>query len=241
MEQTVLVRCPDCFAVNRVTKLWLKANRNLVTCKNCDATFEFASKLVVIEQKVVPPSVSSKNTPNRLFEDLSPVIAPSYIEHQSYAGLIGWMFGCWLAIAGLVLQYFHYHRVDFAQDDEIRPALESWCKLARCTLPARQDLSLIKTDYVGVRTNPNFNDVLRLSIVLDNQAPFAQPFPLLDFKFVDADEYPVAARLFSADEYLAGELAGQDLIPAHTQVKIVLDVLDPGIKAVNYQLSLSAN
>ncbi|MET1080646.1 MAG: DUF3426 domain-containing protein [Pseudomonas sp.] len=150
---------------------------------------------------------------------------------------IGWGLLNLLGIAALSGQYLWYHFDELARQDQYRPWFEQLCPSLGCSLPSKVDISLIKSSNLVVRSHPEFTGALVVDAILYNRAPFAQPFPLLEMRFADINSQLLASRRFKPSEYLAGELAGQLEMPPQTPIHISLDILDPGIKAVNYSLS----
>ncbi len=150
-----------------------------------------------------------------------------------------WM---WLAIAaavaGIVLQVFWYQFDDWAKDPTWRPVYASVCSVVGCELPVQSDLGLLRTKNLLVRSDPNDPGVLLVNAVIVNEAQFAQPFPVLELRFTDLRGALVAGRRFQPLEYLAGEAADMELMPARTPVQIELGIEDPGPEAVNYTMKI---
>jgi hypothetical protein len=98
------------------------------------------------------------------------------------------------------------------------------------------NLSQISTRKLIVRSHPAIRNALIIDAIILNSAAFAQPFPKLELKFTDLDFKTVASRRFEANEYLGGELTGSKFIPARTEVRVSLEIVDPGNLAVSYEL-----
>jgi len=150
---------------------------------------------------------------------------------------LGWGLLNLLGAAALAGQYVWYHFDELARQDRYRPWFEQICPEIGCTLPSKVEISLIKSSNLVVRSHPEFAGALIVDAILYNRAPFAQPFPLLELRFADINGQLLASRRFKPGEYLGGELAGQSEMPPQTPIHVSLDILDPGIKAVNYSLS----
>lgn len=129
------------------------------------------------------------------------------------------------------LQFSHLSRIE-----PYRSGYEVVCPLLGCTLPVLIDRDLIRVRNLVVRKHPTTENALIVDVILINTAPFKQPFPDLLMAFSDINEKPLAARRFTAREYLGGELAGLDLIPQNQPVHISLELVDPGEAAVNYKI-----
>lgn len=147
-----------------------------------------------------------------------------------------WMLLCILAAGGLVAQYIYYNFDALARDQQTRSWLESACLLAGCELPARVDISQLRSSNLLVRPHPEFPNALAIDAMLYNRADYAQPFPVLLMQFSDAQGRDVASRRFRPDEYLSGELAGAELMPPQVPIRVALSMLDPGPRAVSYTL-----
>ncbi len=147
-----------------------------------------------------------------------------------------WNSLCLLALLVLAGQFFYYNFDALARDQRSRPLLENLCLIARCELPARVDISRIRSANLLVRQHPEFPNALAIDVILYNRADFEQPFPVLQMHFTDAGGREVSARSFRPEEYLSGELAGVRLMPPQTPIHVGLSMLDPGPQASGYRL-----
>lgn len=149
-----------------------------------------------------------------------------------------WLWGslALLALLALPAQYLFYNFDALARDQNNRPLLENLCMLVRCELPARVDISRIRSTNLLVRAHPEFPNALAIDVILYNRADFEQPFPVLEMQFTDGTGRRLASRRFRPEEYLSGELAGVRLMPSQTPIRVGLSMLDPGAQARNYSL-----
>ena len=174
----------------------------------------------------------------RLFElDDEPLQLAWQARRRPWGRWLGWGFLNLIALLGLAAQYVIYNFDELARQDEYRPWLEKICPALDCKLPPRVDISQIKSSNLVVRSHPDFAGALVVDAIIYNRAPFAQPFPLLEVRFADIQGQTLARRTFKPGEYLSGELAGQREMPSQIPIHIALDILDPGITAVNYSLA----
>ena len=144
-----------------------------------------------------------------------------------------------LLAAGLPLQYVWYHREELSQNTFLRPWLDLTCEAAGCTLPPLIDIPAISSEELLVRSHTEIANALTVNLVFRNTAAFAQPFPALELRFTDADNTLIAQRRFLPSEYLTEDLADMQMMPPDAPVQIVLEILDPGVRAVNYEVSFS--
>ncbi|MBD8492747.1 DUF3426 domain-containing protein [Pseudomonas syringae] len=148
-----------------------------------------------------------------------------------------WIVLILLALLGLVAQYVSYHFEHLARQDQYRPLFQQWCPQLGCKVPSKVDISQLKSSNLVVRSHPEFQGALVVDAIIYNRAAFSQPFPLLELRFADTGGQLIASRRFKPSEYLSGEMAGKEEMPPQTPIHIALDILDPGAKAVNYNLN----
>jgi predicted Zn finger-like uncharacterized protein len=185
------------------------------------------------------PNLSARNgQDDRLFElEDEPLQLDWEERRRPWGRWLGWGLLNLIALLALAAQYVTYNFDELARQDEYRPWLERICPAVGCQLPPRVDISQIKSSNLVVRSHPDFAGALVVDAIIYNRAPFAQPFPLLEVRFADLQGQTLARRTFKPGEYLSGELAGQREMPSQIPIHIALDILDPGITAVNYSLS----
>lgn len=152
-----------------------------------------------------------------------------------------WTFSAFLLLSTLGLQAIYLQWDELGQNDALRPWLERLCSTLPCTLESRVDLRAIRTENLLVHSHPEIANALRVTLILRNDSPFEQALPLLNLRFTDADSAAVAERQFLPSDYLPSELQHLDRLPAGTPVQVSLDIIDPGIRAINYEVSFSAS
>jgi predicted Zn finger-like uncharacterized protein len=147
----------------------------------------------------------------------------------------------WGAIAaGLLLtvtllaQYTWWDRNRLAQISVLRPALDWLCQPFDCHLPLRHDLARVEMIEREVRDHPNVKDALLVSAAFVNRAGYRQAYPVLQIAFSDISGTPVAVRRFMPEEYLHGKKPEDGMAPGE-QTLVMLEVVDPGNRAVSFQ------
>lgn len=139
----------------------------------------------------------------------------------------------------LVLQFAYFKRADLAKYPTLRPLLEQMCSLASnyvdCTIPLPSDVHAIDLMDRDVRSHPNKKNALLITSTILNKAAFTQPFPVLQITFSDINQKVVAAREFQPSEYLSKDVDIKDGMKASVPIKIMLEIVDPGPEAVNFE------
>lgn len=151
-----------------------------------------------------------------------------------------WNFFAVVLLSTLGFQAIYSQWDELGQNDTLRPWLERLCNVLPCSLAQRVDLQSIRTDNLLVHSHPEFANALRVTLILRNDSAFEQALPLLNLRFTDADNSIVAQRQFSPSHYLPAELQDLQGLPPDTPVQIALDIIDPGIRAINYEVSFTA-
>lgn len=184
-----------------------------------------------------PAPALSHATPTAFEFDDEPLPLPAHTPPKHWGKTVAWTLLSVLAALALLGQYTYYHFDTLARQPDTRALLERLCPVVGCTLPAKVDISQLRSSNLVVRAHPQFSGALQLDAIIYNRAAFAQPFPVLDVRFSDTQGQVKASRQFQPSEYLAGELAGQALMPPQTPIRIALEILDPGHSAQSYSLN----
>jgi predicted Zn finger-like uncharacterized protein len=148
----------------------------------------------------------------------------------------GWAAAIVIALLALSLQYLSTNFDRLSRDTTYRPILASACTVVGCQLPNLDDVRQILSSNLMVRSHPDIKNALVVDAIITNRANFKQSFPVMELQFTDLEGKVVAGRRFTPKEYLAGELTGVSLMPTRQPIHISLEIVDPGQKAVNYQL-----
>ncbi len=162
-------------------------------------------------------------------------------ERRSTTKLWLGIFSFSLLILTLMAQLAYFNYDQWSRQESMRPWYQLACDQLDCTLPSTYDLSKIRTTTSPrVSSHSKYQDALSVDVLFMNHASFEQAFPRLELTFTDLNEKTIAHRLFTPDEYLAGEAAGLSLMPIQTPIHIALEIKDPGAKANNYRVRFLA-
>lgn len=140
-----------------------------------------------------------------------------------------------LATVALLVQVAWLQFDRWSRMEPYRTVYATVCPLIGCQLPELVDRRQIRAYNLVVRNHPEREGALMVDAILLNTARFDQPFPGLVLEFSDLNGEVVAARQFTPEEYLSGELAGRTIMPSNQPVHLTLELVDPGPSAVNYR------
>ena len=153
----------------------------------------------------------------------------------------GWSIAALLMLFIAAGQTLYFKFDQWSRTPQWRPMYSQICGISGCKLPDIQNLQQLSTQHLVVRSHPKLQKALMVDTLMQNLAPYPQPFPDLELVFSDLNNNVVASRQFLPNEYLSGELAGLELIPSRTPVHIALEIADPGPEAVSYAIRLQSN
>lgn len=162
----------------------------------------------------------------------------SFKPRYDWQGLVKWALLSAVAVVILVGQYAWFNFDHLARSPQWRPAYQQACEALGCKLPSRSDISKLRGANLVVRSHPEYSNTLIVDAILFNEARYPQPFPELELRFSALDGKAVASRRFKPEEYLQGDLKDLASMPTNTPLHISLEIVDPGDKAVNYNLRL---
>ena len=143
-----------------------------------------------------------------------------------------WFLVCvaFVVLLGLQVKYFFVET--FSQNDQYRPSLTLFCKVAGCELPPRRDPYRFAITNTRIDLHPLEPGALRVTIMLVNQAEFHQPYPRIQITLTDRVGRVVGRRTFDSDFYLP---RGQEnLLESGELGALEFDLARPHEKAVGF-------
>jgi predicted Zn finger-like uncharacterized protein len=149
-----------------------------------------------------------------------------------------WVIAGFVLFVMLVGQYAWYGKDVLAQDSTVRPYYTLVCGYLGCGLPVYRNRRAIEATDLLVRSRQNNPPVLIVDAIIKNSAAFRQVFPDLALQFTNAENQIIASRRFRPADYLAGEMIGLRYFPAYTEVRLSLEIVDPGDNALGYSMAI---
>jgi predicted Zn finger-like uncharacterized protein len=256
---SLITACPACSTNFFVKTEQLNAHHGDVRCGKCSHVFNALECLGEIEESPVPemlhPPVSQPDAP------VPPPAAPLAAKPVETPAIFGeikskakplssgqrrskviwpyYAFSLVLLLIG-VLQMAYFLRTPIATHwPTTKPLLAGACDLVGCKVELPKDISLLLIDDSDLQEDAEHEDVIRLSTLLINNAPFAQAYPLLELTLTDKNDRPVLRRAFTASEYMA---KGSDLdagIPAGEELQIKLALTSGDIDVSGYRVFIA--
>lgn len=150
---------------------------------------------------------------------------------------LAWSVVNFLLITVLVMQYAYFNRNNLAHYAELRPWLEEMCHYAGCALPPQRDVTQITLVNRELRSHPTAANALLVTATLVNNAPFSQPYPMLQLSLSDFSGKTVAMRRFNPEEYMGKDVKIPRGMTPKQPIEVSLELVDPGKAAVGFEFT----
>jgi predicted Zn finger-like uncharacterized protein len=108
------------------------------------------------------------------------------------------------------------------------------CHWVTCTIETPRALNKIEVLNRSIYTHPTEKQALMVTVTIINRADFAQPYPLIQLRFLNIAGDVIAARQFAANHYLRDEWTSKKLMESALPLSIRLEVQDVGEEVVSY-------
>jgi hypothetical protein len=122
-------------------------------------------------------------------------------------------------------------------DPRVGGWLRDACATLGCRLPLVRDVRRLQLVARDVRTRPGPDGALSISATVRNDAPFAQPWPVVTLTLSDVHGKPVAMRRLRPRDYLADPAALRAGLPAGGSAALLFEVRDPGTAATLFHFA----
>lgn len=201
-------------------------------------------EMATAAQNEMPPDVplplaTESAQPMTLAEQVAIVQDEDDSEYRPERSTWPWAIAALLLLLVLIAQAAYFFRVDLAAClPSLKPALVSYCRLLKCTVPLPQNTDLMSIESSNLEADPAHENQIALNALLRNRAPYSQAFPNLELTLNDMRDNVLARRVFRPADYLPPlESETLGLLPQHEiSVRLYLETAD--IRPTGYRLAL---
>ncbi|HEY6529482.1 MAG TPA: zinc-ribbon and DUF3426 domain-containing protein [Cellvibrionaceae bacterium] len=184
------------------------------------------------------PGQSSSSHNAHLIERIElDALEVTFRHRKGLSAQFWWSAGCLAALLILFIQVAIIKMPQWRYDTPLSGIYTLACQKLTCPKDSRVDASKIQTKSLLVREHPTHPGAFAVDAVIVNKASFVQPFPRLILSFRNLQNQLINERIFLPAEYLGGEMAGEQNMPIKQEIRIGLEIVDPGKDAVSYNLS----
>ena len=256
-------QCPECLTVFSLNTELLAQARGEVVCGHCETVFDALASLTdqlppepfqhltprmpetpprldlaVYRPSAEPPAVAEAPAPRDVLDEFAGlVVAPRFARkvEKPKKHRWPWITASTLLLLALGAQLAWAKRDALISDDTAGPLLRSACVTLGCQLPLVQDISRLSLVARDVQAHPSVPGALLITANLRNDAPFAQPYPVVSITLSDANGNKLAMRRLRPTEYLGDGDTLRKGIPPDGSAALMLEVEDPSGKAVAFE------
>jgi predicted Zn finger-like uncharacterized protein len=147
---------------------------------------------------------------------------------------LGWSLGVLALLALLLAQTVWWAHDRLAKHPQGRRVAMAACAVLGCEVPPRRAPERIRVLSRDISPHPSEPHALLVVLVMSNEAPFPQPFPLLQIVLFDDNQNALGHRSFTPQEYLAR--SDPDLMKPHHAVYVKLELVDPGSQVTGFRM-----
>ena len=222
--------------------LWVSEDRDLAGATHASPV---SAKRAKDEESIELPELEEQfellpDVGRIALEQVKPALDLKSGENFNWGAFVGQTTLALMLLVVLAAQYLWRYLPVYSQVDWLRPGYAQICARVDCELPVYSRVNRIRNDSTALRTHPDYPNAYLLATQFHNAAPFPQPFPILVLRFSSLDARTVALREFAPAEYLEPEILALAVMPPASPVQVELEVINPGPRAVNYEVSFRA-
>ena len=146
-----------------------------------------------------------------------------------------WVVMCVVLACVLGLQLAWLKRDTLIRNPTTGAWLRSTCAAIGCQLPLVSAPAQLHLVASNVQAHPSVAHALMISANVRNDAAFAQPYPVVSITLSNAQGQHVAMRRLRPQQYMDDEAALRRGLPPGASTVLLLEVQDPGDKAVAFE------
>ena len=109
------------------------------------------------------------------------------------------------------------------------------CRWITCVHKIPRALDKIEILNRSIYTHPQEKDALMVTVTIISRAKFAQPYPVVQLRFLDVSGDVMAARQFNPRDYLSETWNKQSIMQPSRPISIQLELVDFGEDVVGYE------
>lgn len=149
-----------------------------------------------------------------------------------------WALACFVFIIISLIQLLVVNYETGSRSASLRPIYNIVCSYYGCEIPIFEDVKAIDIQHVRVQSHATKENALVVNAIMTNHSNFSQPMPKIAMEFYDLNGNPVAARLFSQQDFLDKDFLDITYMPPKTPIHLVISIADPGASAVTHKLKV---
>ncbi len=156
------------------------------------------------------------------------------------AKISGWLILiCILLAISAALQTVYAMRTQIsAEYPQYKPLLTQACVVLKCDIALPKNLSLLTIDDSDMQEDENYQDVIKFTSLLINNANYPQAYPNIELTLTATDDQPVLRKLIKPSEYLKANTNVAAGLSAREEVRVNLAINVKDLAVAGYRLLL---
>ena len=147
-----------------------------------------------------------------------------------------WLLAALVVAAGLFVQTRYWLFDELSAIPSARAPLESFCRLAGCSVPAPLMGPAFRVLQTRVDLDPQLPGAVIVKVHLANRTATARPYPAIQLTLTDREGETIGKRTYTAEDYATAAGAGE--LPANGVAVVSLHLAGPDENAVGFEASI---
>ena len=205
----------------------IRSERRSQQARQRDTAHRTRSELRFAEP--TPPDPEAQSTASRrLVERSSPG------RQARTQGL--WLLAALVVAAGLFIQARYWLFDELSAIPSARAPLESFCRVAGCSVPAPLMGPAFRVLQTRVDLDPQLPGAVIVKVHLVNRTANARPYPAIQLTLTDREGETIGKRTYTAEDYATAANASE--LPADSEAAVSLHLAGPDKNAVGFEASI---
>lgn len=147
-----------------------------------------------------------------------------------------WGLAVTVLAGALVVQGAYLFREELSRElPGLRPLYVAVCEQVGCDMPLPRDAALFNIENSDLQSEPGRPGRHMLYATVRNRAPYPQAWPHLELTLTDAQDGPLARRVFTPEEWVGSAPLGHGFrARSETAIRLAFDT--PGLQATGYRV-----
>jgi predicted Zn finger-like uncharacterized protein len=257
----MITTCPACATSFRIQRHQIDARGGQVRCGHCGAVFDAHMHLQVEAElpppmeislpadeaaaaSVLPPVEEPVKEIVHFIPDSQPPLLEEFdfgrpVKERSPWSTTFWTLAALVCGLALMAQLLYHFRGDVALYlPQLQPVLQEACAPLGCNIPLPQRAELVSIEADEMQLDPAQPELLLLTAVLRNRAPFDQAYPIIELTLTDDAQATVSRRVLKPADYLSERLRRSPVFAANSETTLKLYIDAAGLAATGYRMEV---
>ncbi len=231
--------CPSCLTKQKVNSQAFKLAAGKVNCARCGCMFDAQKHRqppLPVQKNLSKPTAQRKAS-HTAPHATSPLKKDSFFKNSflPFLSKAFWFSLCCISLSAATYQLIIYKQQEWVNLPYLNPIYQKLASINQVALLASdhfRQLSLV------IEPAKEFSNATLIAFSFQNISPQEQVLPKVQLIFSDLKGNKVSQRVFEASEYLSADSRLIHNVEPAAIVSAKIEILQPALRGVNYQLQL---